>query len=208
MEPPSDNQRATTEALMAIVYDELREVAQGYFRKQPPGFTLRPTDMVNEACLNLIQHARVKWQSPEHFRAIATKKIYQVLVDHLRERNARKRGGSWRRPPATVDTSESAAGTVAGKPPPRNWKRVPLDSIAVEWRDRVVDFLDLADALDDLARESRRLCDIVTLHWFGGLTHADTGRVLGVSTSTVEKDFRYALAWLNRRLAGVADHAD
>ncbi len=207
MQPPGDEPCASTEELMALVYDELREVAQGYFRKQPPGFTLRPTDMVNEACLSLIQHSKVQWQSPEHFRAIATRKIYQVVVDHLRARNARKRGGSRGRTPTPKPTEAQDPAAAAG-PPTRRWKRVPLESVAVEWREGQVDFLDLADALEDLRVESRRLCDVVKLHWFGGLTYADTAHVLGVSASTVEKDFRYALAWLNRRLAGLTDHAN
>ncbi|MCK4340114.1 MAG: sigma-70 family RNA polymerase sigma factor [Phycisphaerae bacterium] len=208
MEPPSDKQRAATEELMTLVYDELREVARSYFRKQPPGFTLRPTEMVNEACLNLIQHSKVEWQSPEHFRAIATKKIYQVVVDHLRQRNAKKRGGSWQRRPAAKKDSDRGDTSQGHRRQSKEWKRVPLESVAVEWRDRVIDFLDLADALDALALESRRLCEVVKLHWFGGLKHAETARVLGVSPSTVEKDFRYALAWLNRRLAGAGNHAD
>lgn len=203
MESPIDDQRAHTEALMELVYNELRQVAQAYFRRQPPGFTLRPTEMVNEAYIHLMQNAKVKWRSPEHFRAVATRKIYQVVVDHLRQRNAQKRGGVYRRP----RPGQATAGSD-GQKPNRVWKRVTLDSVGVEWLDRVVDFLDLADALDELERESHRLFNIVMLHWFGGLTHAAAAKVLGVSGSTVEKDFRYALAWLNRRLAGAGEHAD
>jgi DNA-directed RNA polymerase specialized sigma24 family protein len=83
---------------------------------------------------------------------------------------------------------------------------VPVEGVAVEWQDRVVDLLDLAEALEDLADQSRRLRDVVMLHWFGGLKYADAARELGISPSTAEKDFRYALAWLGRRLsAGAAD---
>lgn len=199
MEPPSEEQRAATEEMMTLVYDELRQEAQRYFRRQPPGFTLRPTELVNEACINLIKHSRVDWKSPEHFRAIATKKIWQVVIDHLRERNAKKRGGACQRsaaPPPNAGTEP------AGRP----WQRVPLDAVVVEWRDRTVDLLDLAEGLEELSVESQRLSDVVTLHWFGGLTYADTAKALGVSASTVEKDFRYALAWLSRRLTGDADH--
>jgi RNA polymerase sigma factor (TIGR02999 family) len=188
MASEKDKQRAVTEELMTLVYDELRQIAQSYLRRQPPGFTLRPTEMVNEACLNLIQHSDYDWQSPEHFRAIASRKIWQVVVDHVRRRNAQKRGGTPRR-----RLEANAA---------RDWQRVPLEAVAVEWRDRTVDLLDLADAMEDLRGESGRLADVVTLHWFGGLRYADTAKVLGVSVSTVEKDFRYALAWLNRRLTG------
>lgn len=201
----TDKQRAATEALVPLVYDELREVARGYFRNQPSSFTLRPTDVVDEACLHLLRHSSENWQSPEHFRAIATKKIWQVIVDHLRRRHAQKRGGG--APPAADPTN---AAPLAPETPeavraaPAKAQRVPLDAVAVEWRDRTVDLLDLADALEDLARESRRLRDVVMLHWFGGLKYVEIGRVLGLSESTIQKDFRYALAWLNRRLAGGA----
>ena len=85
---------------------------------------------------------------------------------------------------------------------PRRWQRVPLDSIRIEWHDRQVELIDLADALHDLAARHTRLNEVVMLHWFGGLKYADVARLLGVSASTVEKDFRYALAWLSRRLEG------
>ena len=76
------------------------------------------------------------------------------------------------------------------------------------WRDRDVDLLDLADALAELVDESRRLHDVVMLHWFAGMTHAAVAEHLGVSTSTAEKDFRYALAWLKRRLQYDSAHGN
>lgn len=199
MPQPDPVQRASTETLLAQVYDDLRAVAAAYFRRQPPGFTLRPTEMVNEACLNLIQHAQLQWDSPEHFRAIASRKIWQVLVDHLRIRNARKRGGTPRRS-APQEPGVPAEGDA--------WHRIPLEAVSVEWESGNVDLLDLAEALEALQSESQRLADIIKLHWFGGLTHAETARVLSVSASTVEKDYRYALAWLNRQLTGAPSDAD
>ncbi len=194
MEPPDRKQRAATEEMVELVYQELRRVARRYFRNQQPGFTLHPTEIVNEACLHLIQHSRVPWESAEHFRAIATRKIWQVIVDHLKHRRARKRGG-----PKVATGGDT---TVTGK---AAWQRVPLDAIAVPWRDRTVDVLDLAEALEALGQESPRLHDVVMLHWFGGLTYPEVARYLALSASTIEKDFRYALAWLNRRLAGDDD---
>jgi RNA polymerase sigma-70 factor (ECF subfamily) len=199
--------RAETEALMKLVYDELRREAERYFRRQPPGFTLRPTEMVNEACINLIQNANVKWQSPEHFRAVATRKIWQVVVDHLRQRNAQKRGGAYRRQAAEPEKKPRPT-RKAPENEPQRWQRVPLDAIRIEWRDRLVDFLDLAEALEALAQENPRLGDVVKLHWFGGLTYPATAAALNVSASTVEKDFRYALAWLNRWLSDTQQDED
>lgn len=186
----------SSEALMEVVYDELRDVAERYFRRQPAGFTMRPTEIVHEACMHLIQHNNIEWTSANHFRAIAIRKIWQIIVDHLKKRQAKKRGGA-----GVVSTSDylddpdSAPATKE-----RGWKRVPLEHVTIEWRDRAVELIDLADLLTALREESSRLHDVVMLHWFGGMTHAEVAEELNVSTSTAEKDFRYALAWLNQRL--------
>jgi RNA polymerase sigma factor (sigma-70 family) len=204
-----DDKHAATEDLVPLVYQELREVARRYFRNQPPGFTLRPTELVNEACLHLLQHAPGPWNSPEHFRAIATRKIWQVIIDHLKRRHADKRGGG--RPPTAAHTASTPptpkpdSGAPETPPANKRWQRVPLESIPIEWHDRQIELLDLAEGLHDLAEQHARLNEVVILHWFGGLKYADVARLLGVSPSTVEKDFRYALAWLNRRLDG-GDH--
>jgi RNA polymerase sigma-70 factor, ECF subfamily len=195
--------QSSADEFVPLVYDELRAIAHAYFHKQAASFTLRPTELVNEACLQLLRHASGQWQSPEHFRAIATKKIWQVIVDHLKRRYAQKRGGI----PNIVGQSSKSPETAPGSAAVGHGQRVPLESVCVEWRDQTIDLLDLADALEDLAAESRRLRDIVMLHWFGGLTYAEVAQVLGFSASTIEKDFRYALAWLNRRLAGGAADA-
>ncbi len=78
----------------------------------------------------------------------------------------------------------------------------------MEWSDQTVDLLDLADALEALSSEMRRLHEVVVLHWFGGIQYTDVGIYLGISPSTAEKDFRYALAWLNRRLSGAGNDGD
>lgn len=205
MHPCRAKDCATTEELVPLVYDELRKMAWHYFRNQPPGFTLRPTEMVHEACIHLIQHAKGRWQSPQHFRAIAARKIWQIVVDHLRKRCAGKRGGA--RPQSNkknVSSEESAEQNRSEQV--AQWRRIPLDSVEVEWHDRLVDILDLAEALDALKAESRRLSEIVILHWFGGLKYGEVANYLGVSTSSVEKKSRYALAWLNRRLCGTVEH--
>ncbi len=189
----------TPNELLELVYDELRIVAERYFRKQPAGFTLCPTEIVHEAFIHFVDHGHPEWTSTGHFRAIAICKMWQVVIDHLKRRNAQKRNGQV---PAAMAgecrTDGSPCGSVATSPR----KRTSLESVSVEWHDRNVDLLDLADALADLGEESGRLRDVVMLHWFGRMTHAEVAEELGVSASTAEKDFRYALAWLNRRLQG------
>ena len=204
---PTGRTAARIEQLMPVVYGELLAVARRYFRRQPPGFTLRPTELVHEACLHLIEHGQFDWTSTQHFRAIAARKIWQVVVDHLKHRQAQKRGGGRPVPHSgTAPAQPDPVGPASDLLPA--WKRVPLDAVTVEWHDRDVDLLDLTDALAELGRESRRLSDVVMLHWFGGLTYADVAAHLNVSASTVEKDFRYALAWLNRRLDVPGNHGD
>lgn len=198
---PNDAPRSTGD-LVPVVYEELRAIAHAYFRNQPPSFTLRPTEVVHEACLHLLRHGHPAWDSPQHFRAIATHKIWQVIIDHLKSRHAQKRGG------AGIPKRSAPANAADKEGRPSAARRVPLATVNVEWGDQTVDLLDLADALEDLAAESRRLRDIVMLHWFGGLPHADVGRALEISASTAEKDFRYALAWLNRRLTQGAPGGD
>lgn len=202
-----------TNELVPLVYQELREVARRYFSRQSPDFTLRPTELVNEACLHLLRHAPNAWNSAEHFRAVATRKIWQVVIDHLKRRHAAKRGGGYRPAVARGKTAETDAAAAPPDGPvtpdsQKAWRRVPLEAIHVEWRDRRLELLDLADALEELERQHVRLHDVVMLHWFGGLKYADVARVLGVSASTIEKDFRYALAWLNRRLEGAGGDGD
>lgn len=192
--------------LIPIVYEDLRKIAGKYFRQQPAGFTLQPTELVNEACIHLMQHGRGPWKDPQHFRAIAARKIWQIVVDRLRARGSLKRGGSWTgesKPAIEPGSADPAADPVHEK-----WHRVPIEAAVVEWQDQPVDLLDLAEAIERLEQESGRLYDVVMLHWFGGMRYSDVAAALGVSASTVEKDFRYALAWLNRELSAEGRDAD
>ena len=186
--------------LIPEVYDELRQAAAHFFRRQPAGFTLQPTELVNEACIHLMRHSADEWNDAQHFRAIATKKVWQVVVDHIKARESQKRGGAGIQTKSDKDTDKKA------DPPEASgggrWKRIPLDNVTINWQDHTVELLDLAAAIEELGAESTRLREVVTLHWFGGMKYADVAAILGVSASTVEKDFRYALAWLSRRLAG------
>jgi RNA polymerase sigma factor (sigma-70 family) len=202
---PSDveRRRAAVEAFLPALYEELRRVAWRYIRRQPPGFTLSATEIVHEACLHLLQHGRGEWETAEHFRAVAVRKIWQVIVDHLKRRSAVKRGGPVRAPgsggcPLTRADQAAQARTAC-------WRRVPLESVTTAWNGQPVDLLDLDEAIQELGRVHSRLREVVMLHWFGGMSCDAVGRYLGVSPSTVEKDFRYALAWLGRRLSGARE---
>ncbi|MEP6787154.1 MAG: sigma-70 family RNA polymerase sigma factor [Acidobacteriota bacterium] len=163
------------EALMPLVYTELRRLAGGYMRRQRVGHSLQPTELVNEAYLRLIDSSRVKWQNRNHFFAISAQLMRRVLVDSARRRNSNKRGGGLHQ--ITLgDETEVASGK-------------PFDLEALD------------EALNKLARLSERQSKIVELRYFGGLSEEQTAEALSVSIRTVRRDWSFARAWLYRELS-------
>ena len=167
--------KAALGELMPLVYQELRRIARRYMRGERAGHTLQSAALVNEAYLRLIEIRSVDWQSRAHFFAMAAQLMRRVLVDHARSRNYAKRGG------AQQKLSLSEADGLADKPD--------------------VDLVALDDALKTLAAMNGRQSQIVELQYFGGMTIKETAEVLGVSHTTVERDWRIAKAWLRRELS-------
>ena len=173
------NERAADQ-LLPLVYEQLRDLAEGYLRRERSGHTLQPTALVHEAYLRLVDQTRVDWQGKTHFKAVAAAAMHRVLVDHARAHNRQKRGGEWRR--ATLYDAFLLAG------------------------DRELDPLILDEALEKMRQVDGRQCRVVELRLFGGLTSEEAGRILGVSARTVERDWRMGQAWLRRELdRGVSD---
>jgi RNA polymerase sigma factor (TIGR02999 family) len=167
--------KAALDALLPIVYDELRRVARARLRGEPAGHALQTTALVHEAYLRLIDVNRLAVNGRTHFFAIAARVMRQVLVDHARRERADKRGGG-----ATMLTLEEAAPSVSPN---------------------VVDVMALDMALQDLAALDSRLCQVVELKYFGGLTIDETAEALAVSPVTIERDWAIAKAWLYQRLS-------
>jgi len=176
VEQPSERPRA--EELMAAVYDELRQLARGYLRRERRGHTLEPTALVHEAYLRLVDQTRVDWQGRTHFFAVGAQMMRRLLVDHARHHDRKKRGGDFQQ----VTLGEAA---------------VPLLGKSLG-RD---DLLALADALDKLAALDDRQARIVELRFFAGLTVDEVAAALDVSKRTVEADWTHARAWLRRELS-------
>lgn len=172
----SDGSQAALDELMPLVYDELRRLAGGYLRGERPGQTLRPTDLVSEAYLRLVDGAPLDWDGRAHFFAIAARAMRQVLVDSARQRSAGKRGGGER--PVTFDEAGAAA------------------------CDRPEGLVALDDALSELAKNDERKAKVVELFYFGGLSQAEIASMLVVHVNTVSRDLRFAEAWLKSRLGG------
>lgn len=167
-------QPGAEDALLGLVYNELRHIAANYMRRERPGHTLQPTALVHEAYLQLVDQTRVNWQSRAHFFGVASRLMRRILVDHARSHKAEKRGG------AVQKLSLDEAVGVSQK------KDVALDA--------------LDDALTTLAEIDPRQSRIVELRFFGGLTVEETAEVLGASTATVEREWRMAKAWLYHQL--------
>jgi len=166
----SNGNVAARDLLMPLVYEELRRRASAYLRRERPGHTLQPTALVHEAYLRLVDQRRVAWQNRAQFFGVAAEMMRRILVDHARAKLTAKRSGMLSR--VTLDPDVAVA--------------QPVD----------VDVLDLDSALDRLASVDARKSRIAELRFFGGLSLKETGEVLNVSLTTVERDWQVARAWL------------
>jgi RNA polymerase sigma factor (TIGR02999 family) len=161
--------------LFAQVYTELRARAAGCLRRERKNHTLRPTELVHEAYLKLVDQTRVDWQGKVHFLAIAATAMRRILVDHARRRGAAKRGG--------------------------NRHRIALDDkLAIESH-RDVDLLALEDALTKLAKLDPCQSQMIELRFFAGLNVAEVAKVMGISKRSVEREWTMVRAWLRRELS-------
>jgi RNA polymerase sigma factor (TIGR02999 family) len=168
---------AAVDRLLPLVYDELRRLARAKLAGERSDHTLQATALVHEAYLRLVGQKDVAWQNRAHFMAMAATAIRRVLVDHARRKGAAKRGGDDLR--VTMSVAE-AAGAVSED----------------------LDLIDLDAALIELAAENPEHAQVVEMRFFGGVTAAECAEVLGVTERTVERRWRFARAWLYRRLEG------
>ena len=161
--------------LLPLLYDELRSLAAARLAKSPPGNTLQPTALVHEAYLRLVGNQDPGWNSKGHFFAAAARAMRNILVDQARRKNAQKRSGGEQR-------SEMVAEHPAIEPPKE-------------------DLLALNEALTELERIDPRKAEIVMLHYFAGLTLPETAESLGISLSTVRREWRVARTLLYAQMA-------
>jgi RNA polymerase sigma factor (TIGR02999 family) len=166
--------RSAAKRLMPLVYDELRSLAQRYMQQERVGHTFQATAVVHEAYIRLIDQSRVDWKGRAHFFSVAAEMIRRVLVDHVRQHRAAKRGGAARK----VSLTDSVGATEAPD----------------------IDLMALDEALEELGRLNERHGKVVELRFFGGLSVEETAHVLEVSPQTVRSDWRMARAWLRQRL--------
>lgn len=160
------------EELTPLVYRELRRLAAAYVRREKDASVLQPTALVHEAYLRLVDQSHSEWQGRSHFYGVAARLMRQILVDHARRRNARKR--------AVL--------------------KVPLDQAVSFQSERSGAILALDAGLTALEKIDERKCKAVELRYFGGLSTAEIAQTLDVSENTVLRDLRMAEAWLHNEM--------
>ena len=165
---------SAAEALFPLIYEDMRGVARGQFARERANHTLQPTAVVHEAYMRLVDQKQSTWQDRAHFLAIAARVMRQVLVDHARKKNAKKRSGEY-----DAVTIERVPDMDGGD---------PLDVIA------------LGEAMDKLAALDDRKAKVVELRLFAEMTLDEIAEALSVSKRTAEGDWYFARAWLQDQL--------
>jgi RNA polymerase sigma factor (TIGR02999 family) len=170
----NDGDVAARDALIPLVYDELRRVAKKNLAGQRSDHTLQATALVHEAYLRLVNRKAANWQGRTHFFALAAQMMRQILVDHARMRNAGKRGGG----ALTLVLEDD----VAGKP------------------EMNLDLIGLDRAMKQLASLDARQSQIVELRFFGGLSIEEAARVVDISPATAKREWATARVWLHHAI--------
>ena len=161
--------------LLPLVYQDLRSLAAARMGRLGAGQTIQATELVHEAYLRLVGSNDLAWQGRAHFFGAAARAMRDILAEHLRKKASLKRGGHMRRVGQDTVAQLSSDGPTE-------------DALAVE------------EVLQEFEGKYPRKADVVTMAFFGGLETTEIAEVLGLSTRTVERDWRFAKAWLNKKL--------
>jgi RNA polymerase sigma factor (TIGR02999 family) len=163
------------EQLLPLLYDELRQLAAQKLAQEKPGQTLQATALVHEAYLRLVdREVAHRWQNRAHFFAAAAEAMRRILVEQARRKGRRKRG--------------------------RDYIRLDLDQLELPAQGPSTDLVALDEALSRLAQKYPAKAELVKLRYFAGFTVAEAAQALGISTTTADRYWTYARAWLFREL--------
>jgi RNA polymerase sigma factor (TIGR02999 family) len=165
--------RDALEQLVPLVYKELRDIARYHLRRERPEHTLQSAALVHEAYLRLLDQRPFDTENRAHFLAVASRLMRQILVDYARGHGAAKRGSD---------------------------RTVQLDASLVLPQVRTADVVALDDALRSLSQLDEQQGRVVELRFFGGLSTEEIANVLGISATTVKRDWAVAKAWLTRQM--------
>lgn len=182
---------AAEEELFKEIHDELRRLAHGQRRRWRGDPSLRTTALAHEAYLRLVDREGQSWESQSHFFAVAAMAMRQILLNEARRQRAQKRGGE--APVLSLEELRESIGreTAAGE------HRADDALLSAEEAELLV-LLD--EALGRFDEEHPRAAKVVECRFFGGMTIEETADALGVSTSTVSRDWNQAKAWLYREM--------
>jgi len=163
-------------AALPAVYDELRNMASSYLRKERPGHTLQPTALVHESYLRLLNQRTVDWNDRLQFLSIAARMMRRILADHAAARKAGKRGS--------------------------DAPKLQLDEALDCFDQRAIDIAEVDQALRDLEALDPRQAQVVELRFFGGLTIKETAELMAMSEMTVRRECMTAKRWLQEEMSG------
>lgn len=166
--------KSALDKLTPLVYDELHRLAHQYLNRERADHTLQTTALVNEAYLGLVKESDIDWEGRAHFYAVSARVMRHILVDYARLHTAAKRG--------------------------REFQKVVLDDEALLSTERAAELVALDEAMRTLQQIHPRQSQVVELRYFGGLNNKEASKVMNVSETTVERDWRFAKAWLYREL--------
>lgn len=174
LETAANGDRQATEDLLRVVYGELRSLATTWLARTPPGQTLQPTALVHEAFIRLVGRDQQSWENRSHFFFAASRAMRDILVERARAKGRQKRGGDRR--------------------------RIQLDQLVIAIEAPGEDMLELDEALNDFEAQYPWEHRIVMLRFFAGLTNQETADAVSAPLRTVERDWRFARAWLHQAL--------
>ena len=170
--------RAASDELLPLVYQELRKLAEAKLAHEKPGQTLQATALVHEAYMRLVDgEERQSWDNSRHFFSAAAESMRRILIERARARGSLKRGGERER--VRLESVEPAILPMACD-----------------------DLLGLEEALQKLEQQHPRKAELVKLRFFAGLTTAQAAKALEISTTTAENDWAYARSWLRLEMSG------
>lgn len=167
-------ERASSEELLPLVYQELRKLARSRMAAQPPGQTLQATALVHEAYVRLAHSDSEGWEGKGHFFAAAAESMRRIVIDNIRRKSTRKRGGEY--------------------------QMVELDEFDIEGVADDEPLLAVNDALEKLEASNEEAAQLVKLRFFAGLTLPETALALGMSERTAKRRWAFARAWLFREI--------
>jgi len=165
--------RNALEKLVPLLYKELRDIAHYHLQRERPGHTLQSAALVHEAYLRLADQRPFEAENRAHFLAVASRLMRQILVDYARSHAAAKRGADL---------------------------RVELDAALILAQERNAEVIAIDEALSRLIQKDEQQGQIVEMRFFGGLSIEEIGDVLGISRSTVKREWNVAKAWLSREM--------